>query len=134
MHLSLFHSLNHSLPYSLSHTLSLFLYLSLSLVRSLSVSLYLALSVSLYLPYGSRPISQPASPVLCIDDHSIFMDVFLATAISIHISIYHCVCVCRARARRFGMRGIIAEAHVDGSRNTIVELGGLRRIILTHPR
>lgn len=34
---------------------------------------------------------------------------------------------------RFGMRSIIAEAHFDGSRNTVVMLGGLRRWILTHP-
>jgi len=31
------------------------------------------------------------------------------------------------------MRGITAESHYDGSRNTIVQLGGLRRWILFHP-
>lgn len=34
---------------------------------------------------------------------------------------------------RFGMRSVIAEAHFDGTRNTVVELAGLRRWILTHP-
>lgn len=34
---------------------------------------------------------------------------------------------------RFGMRNVIAEAHFDGSRNSIVMLGGLRRWILAHP-
>jgi hypothetical protein len=34
---------------------------------------------------------------------------------------------------RFGMRNVIAEAHFDGARNSVVELGGLRRWILTHP-
>jgi hypothetical protein len=34
---------------------------------------------------------------------------------------------------RFGMRNVIAEAHFDGSRNSVVMLGGLRRWILTHP-
>jgi len=34
---------------------------------------------------------------------------------------------------RFGMRSVIAEAHWDGSRNSIVVLGGMRRWILTHP-
>eukprot|EP01035_Chromulina_nebulosa_P035954 gene35954-48366_t len=34
---------------------------------------------------------------------------------------------------RFGMRSVIAEAHFDGSRNSVVMLGGLRRWILTHP-
>lgn len=34
---------------------------------------------------------------------------------------------------RFGMRSVIAEAHFDGSRNSVVEIGGLRRWILTHP-
>lgn len=34
---------------------------------------------------------------------------------------------------RFGMRNVIAEAHFDGSRNSVVELGGLRRWIMTHP-
>ena len=34
---------------------------------------------------------------------------------------------------RFGMRSVIAEAHFDGSRNTIAMLGGMRRWILTHP-
>jgi hypothetical protein len=35
---------------------------------------------------------------------------------------------------RFGMRSVIAEAHFDGSRNSVVMLGGLRRWILTHPK
>jgi len=34
---------------------------------------------------------------------------------------------------RFGMRSVIAEAHFDGSRNSIAMIGGLRRWILTHP-
>jgi hypothetical protein len=34
---------------------------------------------------------------------------------------------------RFGMRSIIAEAHFDGGRNAVVQLGGLRRWILAHP-
>lgn len=34
---------------------------------------------------------------------------------------------------RFGMKGVIAENHFDGSRNFIVLLGGERRYILTHP-
>ena len=35
---------------------------------------------------------------------------------------------------RFGMRGVIAEAHFDGSRNMIALFGGFRRYILSHPR
>ena len=35
---------------------------------------------------------------------------------------------------RFGMRSIIAEAHFDGSRNSVVEIGGMRRWILAHPK
>jgi ribosomal protein L16 Arg81 hydroxylase len=31
------------------------------------------------------------------------------------------------------MRSVIAEAHFDGSRNAVVEIGGLRRWILAHP-
>jgi len=34
---------------------------------------------------------------------------------------------------RFGMRGVIAENHFDGSRNAIALLGGERRYILSHP-
>jgi hypothetical protein len=34
---------------------------------------------------------------------------------------------------RFGMKGVIAENHWDGSRNSIAVLGGSRRYILTHP-
>lgn len=34
---------------------------------------------------------------------------------------------------RFGMRSVIAEAHFDGTRNSVVELAGMRRWILTHP-
>ena len=34
---------------------------------------------------------------------------------------------------RFGMKGVIAEAHYDGSRNMVAMIGGLRRWILTHP-
>ncbi|CAB9510474.1 Hypoxia-inducible factor 1-alpha inhibitor [Seminavis robusta] len=34
---------------------------------------------------------------------------------------------------RFGMKGVIAENHFDGSRNAIVLLGGSRRYILSHP-
>lgn len=34
---------------------------------------------------------------------------------------------------RFGMRSVIAEAHFDGSRNAVVEIGGMRRWILAHP-
>jgi len=34
---------------------------------------------------------------------------------------------------RFGMKGVIAENHFDGSRNSIVVLGGARRYILAHP-
>ena len=34
---------------------------------------------------------------------------------------------------RFGMKGVIAENHFDGSRNAIVVLGGERRYILSHP-
>jgi hypothetical protein len=35
---------------------------------------------------------------------------------------------------RFGMEGVLAEAHYDSSRNFIVLLGGSRRYILAHPR
>jgi hypothetical protein len=35
---------------------------------------------------------------------------------------------------RFGMRSIIAEDHYDGSRNMVMEVGGLRRWILSHPK
>ena len=34
---------------------------------------------------------------------------------------------------RFGMKGVIAENHFDGTRNSIVILGGERRYILSHP-
>ena len=34
---------------------------------------------------------------------------------------------------RFGMKGVIAENHFDGSRNMIALLGGERRYILSHP-
>ncbi len=34
---------------------------------------------------------------------------------------------------RFGMKGVIAENHFDGSRNMIALLGGERRYILAHP-
>lgn len=34
---------------------------------------------------------------------------------------------------RFGMRGVIAENHFDGSRNAIAVLGGERRYLLSHP-
>ena len=34
---------------------------------------------------------------------------------------------------RFGMKSVIAEAHFDGSRNSVAMLGGLRRWILAHP-
>mmetsp|Transcript_8110 Transcript_8110/g.23328 ORF Transcript_8110/g.23328 Transcript_8110/m.23328 type:complete len:671 (-) Transcript_8110:40-2052(-) len=34
---------------------------------------------------------------------------------------------------RFGMKGVIAENHFDGSRNSIAVLGGARRYILNHP-
>lgn len=34
---------------------------------------------------------------------------------------------------RFGMQGVIAESHFDGSRNSIALLGGSRRYILSHP-
>ncbi len=34
---------------------------------------------------------------------------------------------------RFGMKGVIAENHFDGSRNMIAVLGGERRYILSHP-
>ena len=34
---------------------------------------------------------------------------------------------------RFGMRGVIAENHFDGSRNAIALLKGSRRYILSHP-
>ena len=34
---------------------------------------------------------------------------------------------------RFGMKGVIAENHFDGSRNAIVVLGGERRYVLAHP-
>jgi len=34
---------------------------------------------------------------------------------------------------RFGMKGVIAENHFDGSRNTIALFGGERRYILGHP-
>jgi len=34
---------------------------------------------------------------------------------------------------RLGMAGVIAEDHYDGSRNTIVQLRGLRRWIMSHP-
>ena len=34
---------------------------------------------------------------------------------------------------RFGMRGVTAETHFDGSRNFVVQLGGLRRWLLFHP-
>ena len=35
---------------------------------------------------------------------------------------------------RFGMKGVIAENHFDGTRNMIALLGGERRYILSHPR
>jgi len=35
---------------------------------------------------------------------------------------------------RFGMRGNIAEAHFDGSRNFVMIFGGERRYILSHPK
>lgn len=35
---------------------------------------------------------------------------------------------------RFGMEGVLAEAHYDSSRNFITVLGGSRRYILAHPR
>jgi hypothetical protein len=35
---------------------------------------------------------------------------------------------------RFGMKGVIAENHFDGSRNSIAVLGGERRYILSHPK
>lgn len=35
---------------------------------------------------------------------------------------------------RFGMKGVTAENHFDGSRNVISLLGGERRYILTHPK
>jgi ribosomal protein L16 Arg81 hydroxylase len=35
---------------------------------------------------------------------------------------------------RFGMRSVAAEAHFDGSRNAVVQLGGLRRWIMAHPQ
>eukprot|EP00934_Nitzschia_sp_Nitz4_P008700 Nitzschia sp. Nitz4//scaffold32_size149145//108243//109937//NITZ4_002894-RA/size149145-processed-gene-0.133-mRNA-1//-1//CDS//3329548114//8690//frame0 len=34
---------------------------------------------------------------------------------------------------RFGMKGVIAENHFDGSRNSIALMGGERRYILAHP-
>lgn len=34
---------------------------------------------------------------------------------------------------RFGMKGVIAETHFDGSRNAIALLGGSRRYIMAHP-
>ncbi len=34
---------------------------------------------------------------------------------------------------RFGMKGVIAENHFDGSRNMIAVMGGERRYILSHP-
>mmetsp|Transcript_17015 Transcript_17015/g.24717 ORF Transcript_17015/g.24717 Transcript_17015/m.24717 type:complete len:499 (+) Transcript_17015:1-1497(+) len=34
---------------------------------------------------------------------------------------------------RFGMKGVIAENHFDGSRNMVAILGGERRYILSHP-
>lgn len=34
---------------------------------------------------------------------------------------------------RFGMRGVIAENHFDGSRNSIALMGGERRYMLSHP-
>ena len=34
---------------------------------------------------------------------------------------------------RFGMRGVIAENHFDGSRNMIAVMGGARRYVLSHP-
>mmetsp|Transcript_12594 Transcript_12594/g.22824 ORF Transcript_12594/g.22824 Transcript_12594/m.22824 type:complete len:231 (-) Transcript_12594:4-696(-) len=34
---------------------------------------------------------------------------------------------------RFGMKGVIAENHFDGSRNAIAVMGGERRYILSHP-
>jgi hypothetical protein len=34
---------------------------------------------------------------------------------------------------RFGMKGVIAENHFDGSRNSIAVFGGSRRYILSHP-
>ena len=34
---------------------------------------------------------------------------------------------------RFGMKGVIAENHFDGSHNAIVVLGGERRYVLAHP-
>ncbi|CAN0110236.1 unnamed protein product, partial [Discosporangium mesarthrocarpum] len=34
---------------------------------------------------------------------------------------------------RFGMPGVIAEAHFDGSRNMVALLSGVRRWIMAHP-
>ena len=34
---------------------------------------------------------------------------------------------------RFGMKGVIAENHFDGSRNMVAVMGGERRYILSHP-
>ena len=34
---------------------------------------------------------------------------------------------------RFGMQGVIAENHFDGSRNSIAVMGGERRYVLSHP-
>ena len=35
---------------------------------------------------------------------------------------------------RFGMRGVVAEAHFDGLRNMVALVGGRRRVLLAHPR
>ncbi|CAM9158065.1 unnamed protein product, partial [Phaeothamnion confervicola] len=35
---------------------------------------------------------------------------------------------------RFGMHGVIAEAHYDGSRNMVAMISGKRRWVLSHPR
>lgn len=61
--------------------------------------------------FDELPFFQPKSDLLYMVDHEAQMGI-------------HC---------RFGMKGVIAENHFDGSRNSIAVFGGSRRYILSHP-
>jgi hypothetical protein len=61
--------------------------------------------------FDELPFFQPKADLLYMVDHEAQMGI-------------HC---------RFGMKGVIAENHFDGSRNSIAVFGGSRRYILSHP-
>jgi hypothetical protein len=61
--------------------------------------------------FDELPFFQPKPDLLYMVDHEAQMGI-------------HC---------RFGMKGVIAENHFDGSRNSIAVFGGSRRYILSHP-